>query len=449
MNLNKTYDVGVVGGGISGLIAAKELAAAGKKVVLFEAGNELGGLAGSFHHNGYEVEKFYHHFFHQDNEVMALIDEMGLYDDLIEARTKSGFYFDGAWYDVSSPLKLLSFKPLSFFERISFGQTLLKARSEKEPLRLDDVSVEEWLNLREGTGMYTVFHRMLQGKFGIGVDQVSAAFLSDRFRARSQKRSVSSKQESFFYLRSSLKALIKAIEKNLLALGVDIAREAPVLQINRKEDGLLLDSGEMGEVEVKTVISSISPEVFARVAGFLSEAEEEKMLSIKYGAVICSILGLDRAISPFYWGTICDLSIPFQLLADQTKLVGEEHYNGDYIYYASRYCSQEELAELDMESYEQKIRDNLKKVGYSGDEPEVLWQNTFTNANATPIFSKGYLRKIKALPEMDRVWMTGMPFIYPFARNLNSMVRIARRTAADVLSYFQGERVSSYCSLHE
>lgn len=444
---NITHDVGIVGGGISGLITARELAKIGKKVVLLETTGSLGGLAGSFEKNGYRVDKFYHHFFQQDEEVMLLLEELGLTEEIIESRTRSGFYFDGSWYDVSSPLNLLSFKPLSFFERISFGQTLLKARSERYPLRLDDVSVKDWLNLKEGTGMYTIFDRMLQGKFGIGVNEVSAAFLSDRFRARAQKRSVSSKEEKFSYLKSSLGLLMDVIEKDLLSRGVTIRKNCKVSSLNSL-DAHFQASCESGETIVaKKVVSSINPAVFAGLADFINEEEKRRLMQIRYGAVVCSVLALDREISPYYWGTICDPSVPFQLLADQTKLVGVEEFNGDYIYYASRYCSQEELRELDIDKHEADIRSHLNKISFSGKDPEVLWQQTFTDADATPIFCKGYQSIIKSFPEMDGVWMTGMPFIYPFARNMNSMIRIAKRTSAEVARDFKGEKVSSYCSL--
>lgn len=47
MSLDKKYDAIVVGGGHNGLVAASYLAKSGKKVVLLEAENELGGATTS------------------------------------------------------------------------------------------------------------------------------------------------------------------------------------------------------------------------------------------------------------------------------------------------------------------------------------------------------------------------------------------------------------------
>lgn len=131
MKNENTKDIAVIGGGFSGLILANHLALSGHQITLIEAGPQLGGLAGTFEQNGYQVDKFYHHFFQQDEELLELISQLGLDDELIESKTKSGFYFDGSWYDVSSPLQLLSFKPLSFSRGSALGKPCLKREANR------------------------------------------------------------------------------------------------------------------------------------------------------------------------------------------------------------------------------------------------------------------------------------------------------------------------------
>ena len=53
----------IVGGGIAGAAAALRLAEGGREVVLFEAGERLGGLVVSFEIGGTPLECFYHHSF--------------------------------------------------------------------------------------------------------------------------------------------------------------------------------------------------------------------------------------------------------------------------------------------------------------------------------------------------------------------------------------------------
>ncbi|NLE77186.1 MAG: FAD-dependent oxidoreductase, partial [Chloroflexi bacterium] len=70
--------VAIVGGGITGMTAAYELAAHGVACTVFERDSALGGLAGSFQVNGAYLEKFYHHLFTSDTAMAGMIDALGL-----------------------------------------------------------------------------------------------------------------------------------------------------------------------------------------------------------------------------------------------------------------------------------------------------------------------------------------------------------------------------------
>jgi protoporphyrinogen oxidase len=69
----------VIGAGATGLAAAYDLGKAGHTVTVFEAGSEVGGLAAGFKDLSWDwtLEKFYHHWFETDRDVLGLIDEIG------------------------------------------------------------------------------------------------------------------------------------------------------------------------------------------------------------------------------------------------------------------------------------------------------------------------------------------------------------------------------------
>ena len=70
--------IGVIGGGLTGLTAAYELAKEGHEVVLFEREAYLGGQASTFEVAGARLERYYHHIFTGDKDIIALIEELGL-----------------------------------------------------------------------------------------------------------------------------------------------------------------------------------------------------------------------------------------------------------------------------------------------------------------------------------------------------------------------------------
>ena len=72
--------IAVIGCGISGMTLAKRLRDAGHEVEIFEKESAPGGIARGFKAEGWSdsVEFFYHHWFQKDNDLLGLIDELGL-----------------------------------------------------------------------------------------------------------------------------------------------------------------------------------------------------------------------------------------------------------------------------------------------------------------------------------------------------------------------------------
>jgi protoporphyrinogen oxidase len=87
--------IAIIGAGFGGLAAAYDLKKAGHEVTIFESANYVGGLASGFKepHWDWSVEKFYHHWFQSDSEMLGLIRELGLEDKVIFPRPLTVMYF--------------------------------------------------------------------------------------------------------------------------------------------------------------------------------------------------------------------------------------------------------------------------------------------------------------------------------------------------------------------
>lgn len=81
---NYNYDTIIIGGGISGLFTGYKLSETGKKVLLIEASNRLGGRIKTTYEDGFFYESGAARFHKSHTKLLSLIDELGLKEDIIE-----------------------------------------------------------------------------------------------------------------------------------------------------------------------------------------------------------------------------------------------------------------------------------------------------------------------------------------------------------------------------
>lgn len=71
----------IIGEGLAGLSAAYKLSDI-DEIIIIEKESEFGGMASSYSIDDYHIEKFYHHIFSGDKELIELIKELGINDKL-------------------------------------------------------------------------------------------------------------------------------------------------------------------------------------------------------------------------------------------------------------------------------------------------------------------------------------------------------------------------------
>ena len=104
-------NIGIIGAGAAGLTAGFDLAKKGHDVQIFEEAPFIGGQASTFEVGNGKLERGYHHLFMSDQDMVSLIDDLGLSEELAWIESSVGLFHSGRIWNFSSPVDLLKFHP--------------------------------------------------------------------------------------------------------------------------------------------------------------------------------------------------------------------------------------------------------------------------------------------------------------------------------------------------
>ncbi|MDQ3412509.1 MAG: FAD-dependent oxidoreductase, partial [Chloroflexota bacterium] len=166
--------IAVIGGGMAGLTAAYRLAKAGHRVTLWERGEKLGGQAVAFPVAGSALEHFYHHLFQSDRDIAALMEELGIGDDLLWIKSNVGYFADGRIWPLNGALDVLRLGFIPFRDRVRLGLVTVYLQRVKDWKRFERITAHQWLERALGKRAYDrTLGAQLRAKFGSYHDQVA------------------------------------------------------------------------------------------------------------------------------------------------------------------------------------------------------------------------------------------------------------------------------------
>ena len=423
--------IGVIGGGLTGLTAAYELAKEGHEVVLFEREAYLGGQASTFEVAGARLERYYHHIFTGDKDIIALIEELGLTGRMLWLSSRVGFFYEGQIYDFVTPLDLLRFKPLGFFQRLRAGLITMYLQRFGDWRKLEDFTAEEWIDRYAGRQAYQVIFRpLLRAKFGEFSDRVTMAWLYSKFKDRVGSRSKGMAKELLGYMEGSFQPFIDALASRITSLGGQILTDRGVEQV-MVEEGRVRGVVAGDEWPLDRVVATVPSFVFLDIAPELPEQYAQQLREVSYQSALCLVLGIKDALSRIYWLNISDPTFPFVGVIEHTNLIPPETYNGKHILYLSNYVSRSDpLYAASGEELLTHYLSSLKQINpdFGPEWVEELW--LFREDAAQPIITRGYSRRIPShRTPVEGLYLANTAQIYPQDRGMNYSVRLGKTAA--------------------
>lgn len=426
--------VGVIGGGLAGLVAARGLAQAGHKVTVYEKYGAFGGLASAFALRGTHLERFYHHIFATDLDLLSLIHELGLQDKLVWNTENNANWRQGRTYPISPAWKLLFWPQLSLLSRLRLAFWSKWASLQKDWRPYDGVTAHAWITQHMGLQAWQVmWEPLFRAKFGAYAEQVSMTWFYGRLSARFGPTRPGAPAGKLGYVMGSTQTLVDALLAQLKALGVELKSGHPVQAIlgtPQRVTGLRSRGQDWSHDAVLATCST--PEFLEQAQGVLPADLAQSLAQFRYHGSVVAVLELKQSVTSAYWTNVLDTDKPFLAVIEHTRMIGPENYQGAHILYLARYLDTAEPffrapdAEV-LAEYYRHVKDVLPAF-----DPALVEKAHVMRADYTqPIVTPGYGARIPGhrLPAKG-LYLANMTQIFPEDRGMSYSVGLGRKAAA-------------------
>lgn len=424
--------IAIIGAGVGGMAAAWDLSHAGHNVIIYEGSDTVGGLASGFKEPAWDwsVEKYYHHWFQSDKEMLGLINELGWKKHVFFPRPKTVTYANGKFSPLDSPLAALTYPGFTLLDMIRFGfvSVYLRYLSSWQPL--ERFTAQEWMRKYYGRRIYeSLFAPLLVGKFGQHYRDVNMAWFWARFKTRTTRLGT---------FEGGFQAFCDRFAARLGELGVTIKLHAPVDKITHTNGNRLeLTSG--GKVaQFDQVLVTTSPSLLAHIAPELPESYLKGLLDLKSMGAVVLVFSLKHQLSKegFYWYNLPKSEgFPFLALVEHTNFISEKHFNNEHIVYCGDYLDpSHEYFKLSKEELAQRFQPSLKRINpeFSADWVQNTWLWKTNYAQPVPLIN--HSSNIPALKTpIGGLYFASMSQVYPWDRGTNFAVQVGRQAARMML----------------
>lgn len=421
----KNLNIGIIGGGITGLTAAYKLSKRGLPVTVIESEKELGGLAASFNVGQQPLERFYHHVFKTDQDFISLVDELNLSKDLEFTKPLNAIFYQKQLYPFSTPLDLLKFTPLSLSQRLQTGYNLLYLKNSSWR-NLDNMTAAEWLSFYFGDKAYRIlWEPLLIGKFGEHASQISLPWFWSRLISRTPELG---------YLKGGFQKLIAK-------LSTEITNNHG--KINTGETAVrIVNNGRSTDLETSKntyrfshLLVTTAPAIFSRLLDNQKPHFQQQFLNQQYFGNVCLVLSLTKRLTDYYWINIHELGSPFTALIEHTNFQSSKLYNNQNLIYLTRYTSVD--SEVYTTTKQQLFKRSLPWLTQINPRFNNKWVKDlylFRASHSQPIVHTNYVDSIPPIETpFPNVYFASMAQIYPYDRGMNYAISMANQSVKYIL----------------
>ncbi len=445
-------NIGIIGAGVTGLSAAYDLLKAGHRVTVYEARPYAGGLAAGFKDEAWEwpLERFYHHIFAGDRDIINLVGEIGIGDRLFFPSPVTSIYKDGRLYPINKPLfgplpeklplgkqltnlsdlaatalRVLAFKPIPLVDRFRVGVVTALIRYNPHWQPLEKVTAHAWLTRAVGARAYEAFWQpLLEGKFGDDYQQVNMAWFWARVVARSPRLG---------YFVGGFQGFVDALVDKVRALGGEVRLNAHVRGIHPEATGHIRLELRAGDQTHDRVLATCSPHMLKERTPTLPPAYLAALEELKSMGAVVLVLALKHPVTTeHYWINIPKREgFPFLAFVEHTNYIDKQHYGGDHLVYCGDYLAPDHpYFAMEPEALLEKFIPAIQRLNPAFERSWIRTYWKFGEIYAQPVPFLNHAERIPPIQTpIPHLYMANMSQVYPWDRGTNYAVEIGRRAA--------------------
>jgi len=427
------YDVVIVGAGFTGLTAAYELTKKGLRVCLVDSDPSPGGLAGTFEFSdGVRAEKFYHHWFNNDTYVPELAKELGMEGDVVTLSSRTGMYYNGRMWKLSTPLDLLRFTALPLLDRIRLGWLVLQVRRVKDWREIEHLSIREWLESLCGKRVYkVVWEPLINSKFSVYADKINAVWMWKKLVLRGSTRNDKG-GEVLAYFKGGFGRLVDGMVAEIKKAGGNVTLGEKALHVQVEGHRLTALQTDRGVVNGKQFLFTPAFPIIADIFQNVAEAGWlERLRRVRYLGNMCLVLRMNRSLSDTYWLNVNDPGFPFVGVIEHTNFDSPDNYRGTHVVYLSRYLSVDDpVWSYSDQQYVEFALENLMRMFPEFDHSCIIEHKIWRAEYAQPVTERNYSNYVPGRETpFENAYISTMAQIYPEDRGTNYAIREGRSAA--------------------
>jgi len=186
MNNHSNHQTVIIGGGPAGLTTAYELSKHGRKSIVFEKADRVGGISRTETYKGYRFDIGGHRFFTKVGEVEQIWQEV-MGQEFIKVPRMSRIYYNNKFF--SYPLEPYNaLANLGLINSTLILWSYFKAKVKPDPV---EENFEQWVSNRFGKRLFNTFFKTYTEKvWGIPCTEIRADWAAQRIKGLSLKKAV-------------------------------------------------------------------------------------------------------------------------------------------------------------------------------------------------------------------------------------------------------------------